>query len=188
MNRWILKLLVLVALSTIMACSGGATGGVIPNDGSSNNLAATFQPDLATPTSGSVSLQPGNASGNTVTVLVQATDVNDVYAASFDVVIDPTMVSYVGYTAGTLLESDGASVQYQITPAGSNRYVVGVTRLGATTGVNAVGRQDLLRLTFRATNAGTSSISLSNASLLDGQATPAPIPNLTWAAGSVVAN
>lgn len=186
MKRTLVWSVLILAIPSLVACSGGdSTGGVVNNGGGSSTLSASFVPDMPTPTSGSVSLQEGSTSGNLVTVDVMVTDVAGVYSAAFDLVFNTAQAEFVGRSAGQMLESGGVSVNYTAELVGTNRVVVSVSRVGAVPGTDAVGSERLVRLTFRVTRAGSSPITIENADLFDDQIQSTA--GLTWAAGSVSA-
>ena len=131
-----------------VACGGGSADVASGGGGGSNLIVASFVADEPNPGADTVSFAESNSSGNLVTLQVNVTDTNDVHTAAFDVVFDDTLVEYVGYTVGNLLEQGGNTPLYQVGPS-AGRIVVGVSR-GGSTGTNAVGSQVLMSLNFRA--------------------------------------
>ena len=187
MKRLFVWSVLVVVVPSLVACGGGgdSTGDVINNGGGSTTLSASFVPDLPAPGPGTVSLQPGSSSGNVITVDAMVTDIAGVYSAGFDVVFNPLQVEFVGRSAGQMLESGGASVAYTAQVVGSNRVVVGVSRVGVVSTTDAVGSETLVRLTFRLSRSGSSALVIQNADLFDSQVRSKP--NVTWAAGMVSA-
>lgn len=172
----------------LLACGGGGESGPGNDSGGSQTLSASFLPDLASPGPGTVALTAGAATGNLVTVNVAVAGVNDVYSAGVDVVYDDSVVDYVSWSRGTLLEAGGHSPLYSI-GAQPGQVVVGVSRSGPVGGVDVVGPSTLIKLTFRVTAAGSSTVSVANGALLDGgPPAPTPIAGLTWHGGSLQAN
>ncbi len=99
-------------------------------------------------------------------------DVTELYSFQFDLSYDPTILSYVGYSLGPFLSSDGASV-FPVAPDMSTPGLVNnfaATRMGTTAGVTGSGV--LVTFIFRAIDTGTSSLTFSNTLLYDSQATP----------------
>lgn len=148
-----------------------------------------------TPGSGSAS---GNvtsrvAGGSTCDVIgvdLYVTDVDDVFAADFTVAYDTTVVSFVGFSAtGSFLASDGAQVETLVNSSQPGRVVVGMTRLGVTTGIDVVGSRLLARVTFRReTDAGSGFLTYSSEALFDSQTPPQEIPGVQWFGGTFVVN
>ena len=107
MKRVLTGLVPLFAIVVATACSSGGsdTGPVIPG------LAGGFTPDQGSPGSDTVSAGQGGASVDLVTVEINVTNVDDVYAAAFDLLFDSAQVTYMGWSAGNMLEQGGTSVQ-----------------------------------------------------------------------------
>lgn len=180
--------LAIVALAWT-GCGGGGSGDGDgdPTGGGSSTVVASFLADKTTPAAGDVTLQEGSKSGNSVTVLVNVTGVNDIYGASFDVDFDPTKVEYVGFSGGNVLESGSHSPQYSVggNPS-AGRLVVYASRVGSVAGVDVAGTGLLMRLTFRAKAEGSFPLSIQVPALLNDAASPTPIAGLTWHAGSLL--
>jgi len=174
------------------ACSGGGTGSdVVPGgSGSSTNLVADFVPDRPVPAAHDVSMAKSGASGPILQVEVRVTGTNDVFGAAFDVLFDAARLEYVSHSAGTLLESGGSNVQYLVSESAPGRLVVSASILqpGAA-GVDVSGTKPLVRLTFRAVEAGSSTMTFDNEDLLDDHPPgPSPIAGLTWYGGTAEAD
>lgn len=192
-GNWLALLVAVTALS----CGGGGTEATstvpdlpspdpVNDSGGSTSLAATFVPEAASPPAGSIILGQEEASGNVVSVFVKVVGGNDVYGAGFDLHYDGSVVEYIGWAPGSLLEVGGNTPIYSVTPQ-AGKLVVGVSRTGPVTGIT--GTRKLILLTFRVTEAGTSPVSFSGGFLLDSQLpTPGPIPGLTWFGGHFQAN
>jgi hypothetical protein len=174
----------LVMVTLLAACGGGSSGGTI--NPSPTPVTASFTPAQPSPADLTVSMGTATIVDDLVTIPVNVTGVGGVYGAAFDVSFDPALAAYVGHDPGTLLEQGGQSVNYTVrTPAGSSLVVVGVDRVGAVPGVDVVGTQTLVKLTFRVRDKGTFPLAFENASLLNVNLSP--IPNLVspWPAGSL---
>jgi cysteine-rich repeat protein len=139
----------------------------VSGDGCENDCTTgacmVFVPDAVPGTVSSVGI-PGGAC-NLVTVELQVADVNDLFAAELTVQFAPAIVAYDGLnTVGSILESGGTQVEV-IETALPGSVQIGVTRL-ASTGVDAVGSQRLLRLTFRSVaGAGMSAVGYTGTDL-----------------------
>ena len=113
MKRTLVWSVLILAIPSLVACSGGdSTGDVVNNGGGSSTLSASVVPDMPVPTPGSVSLQEGSSSGNLVTVDAMVTDVSGVYSAAFDLVFNPAQAEFVGRSAGRMLESGGVILMF----------------------------------------------------------------------------
>ena len=110
-----------------------------------------------------------------------------IFGASFDVVFDSTMASFVGWAPGDLLEQSGVSVTYLVNEPEEGRVAIGATRQAAST-TDATGTVSLIRLTFQTTQVGNSIVGFENQALLDGQRPPQPIVGMSWFGGSLVGN
>jgi hypothetical protein len=170
------------------ACSaGGSDGGLVTDGGASSTLAAQFVPDQPSPGDDTVAMAGAGNSGDLVTVAINVRGVDDVFGADVNVVYDDSRVVYVTWQPGALLESGGQSVQYLVTPTAGN-VEIGASVIGGS-GVDATTSQPLIRLTFRALEAGDSGLTFGSADLLDDHPPgPQSIPGLSWHGGSIVAN
>lgn len=180
MNRaLILALAALVAAST--ACGGGSGHDSVVGD-----ITAGFVPLESNPGNDTVSAGEGSSSGNQVTVVINLTDTNGVYAAAFDLNYDPSVANYLGYTEGDLFEQGGHTPIYEVAEPQAGQLVVGVSRQGSVPGVDASGTVSIVGLTFEvleATAQSGSIVSFDANELLDDQALPQPIPDIDWFGG-----
>ncbi len=175
----------LVALA--VACGGGS-GGEDPVPGNpKTNVELTFEPAAANPGPGTAALALEAASGDTVALRVSVTGADDVFAASLDVTFDPDRVDFVDWSAGDLLEGAGQKPFYLVTEQ-PGRVVIGVSLSGGGAGVDVGVARTLIRLSFRALEAGSSEVAFENSGLLDSGAVPQDIPGITWHGGALVAN
>jgi hypothetical protein len=186
------SLLGLLVLATTLACGGGGDSGtdrgVFNDSGSSNNLAADMTPDEPNPGSDDVSVETVGTSGNLVTVAFTVTDTSDVFGAAFDVVFDPSMIEFAGWSPGRLLEHSGETAAYQVSSAVAGTVVVGASRQGSATGSTASGTERLVELTFRSIAAGASGLTFRNSVLLNSQSPPQTIGGISWHGGTFTAN
>ena len=170
-------LLISVSMFFTLCCGGGGGGGgnqVIPP-----SLVASFTPAKSTPDALDISLQKKSQSGDSFTIDVVITDVNNVYSASFDLVYDGALLDYLNYTEGNFL-NDGATTSFLVSEQ-SGRLVVGATRLGQVPGVNAVGNKILMSIAFKVKKTGSTSVAFENNNLLNS--TGAPI-QVEWFGGT----
>ena len=131
---------------------------------------------------------PGAASGSLFTVNVLVVGAQGVLGASFDVVYDPSHVNFFNWSHGELLEADGHAPTYLLSATRPGVLVVGLSRFGEAGGVDSNGTAILIRLTFRAVEAGGSALRFANGDLLQAGPDPGPIPGLEWYGGSVAAH
>jgi len=174
---------ILVLLFTLCCCGGGGGGNGQPIPPS---IAVSFTAAKAIPDAMDVSLQKKSQSGDSFTMDVVITGVNNVFSASFDIVYNSTILDYINYTEGTFLSENGQVATSFLVSDQTGRLVVGATRLGQVPGVNAAGNEILMSIAFKAKKAGSSSVSFENNNLLDP--TPAPIQGLEWFGGTATAN
>ena len=172
-NIFSLSTIVLIFLT---ACSSGGNDGL-------TLIGADFTPDVSNPGSGTASMQTGSIGSNLATVDVGVTGVDNLYAASFDVVYDPAKVDFMRYSAGTILESGGHSPHYDVQDNGQGRLVVVAQRLGAVPGVDVTATQPVIRLTFRVAEVGVSRLDFENTNLKDDRIPPQNIADITWSGG-----
>jgi general secretion pathway protein D len=145
-------------------------------------------PILADPVLSVVPASVSNVNvGSTISYDINISNVTDLYAFQFDLTFNPAIVSAVSIAEGSFLSS----------PCGSTCFVPGVIdNLGGTIAGNAgtligpppgvTGSGTLAILTLQGVAAGSSSIGLVNALLLDS--TPSPISNVSLQSGSVTVN
>src|SRR3989344_2911254 len=136
----------------------------------------------------SVTVAPANvnvAPGSQFTVTVQVGSVTDLFGAAFDLMFNPTVLSFASAQKGIFLEQGAeTSLLTAVNPPGD--LIVGYSRLavdGVPTGVNGSG--NLMTLTVNALVAGTSGLTFQNMSLCDTTGSECnPIPT-TWNNGNV---
>ena len=171
------RYLLLLALVVSVACGGGSGGGP--------SLTATYTADAPIPSADTVSLAPESAGGNTATVVVNLTDTNGVWGALFDLVYPASVSRFVSWSAGSALEAGGNTVSYIVDEPVAGRLVISVSRQGSVPGANVAGTQPLVRLVFRATQAGSGTVRFENTALVDEQNPPQDLPGISWAGGAV---
>lgn len=165
--------------------------------GDAGSVAASFTPDQPSPSDGTVSMAEQSRSGDQLTVAVNVTGVDSVYGADFSVFYEPDRVQFFGHAAGSILESGGVSAFYAVDES-PGELTVGAARLGGS-GVDVTTTLPLIRLTFRALQAGSSPLDFycldgcadpGDPTLLDDDdAGPQPILSVhTWAGGTILAN
>ena len=171
-----------------LACGGSSgddpTGGIIDDGGGSTLLSLGFLPGADSSAPDRVRMTDGTATANLLTVPIQLSDTDAVYAVAFDVVFDPAVADFVEWSRGSALETGGASVRYQVTEVRPGLLVVGISRQGSVPGANVTGAAPLVELTFRAVNAGSGSATFENAALLDASVPPAQIAGIEWFGGT----
>ena len=178
-----LAVLLVPALVLSVACgSGGGSDDSDPID--DNGVNAGFAADQPAPGAKTVAMSEEDTAADEVTVDVAVTDTSNVYGIAFDVTFDASNVEFEDWDAGTLLEQDGKSVDYQVEEQ-VGRLVVTATRQGNVTGASAVGTKPIIRLTFRVKEIGGYPLNFDgDPTLYDGQLQPQEI-NVTWFAGDL---
>lgn len=167
------------------ACGGGGggpTGGILPGP-SPGPIRASFTPDQPSPAAGTVSMAEASKTADRVTVAVTVTDTSGIYGAAFEVLYDAAKVSYVTWSPGTLLEEGGVVPNYTVGTPEPGRLVIGASRTGPVTGIDAVGTRVLVHLVFETRVKASSSLSFRHGALID--ANDAVIPGIAWAGGTV---
>jgi hypothetical protein len=181
-----MRLVTLGMVCATLACGGGnGAESVVPTDDES--VTATFVPSGGNQQANSMAMTLGGASGDEVTVAFNLTDTPGVYGAAFRVTFDPARVEFEGFAPGSVLEAGGHHPTYQVQAAGAGAVDVGVSRNGNVPAVDVNGTKTLIRLMFRVTEAGTTPLAFSAPTLYDGGLPPQPIANVTWSAGSLLA-
>lgn len=184
MKRLIVSL-ALSCLAVVAACGGGGGGGtpVAPIIGPGPTpVQASFSTEQSNPGSLSVAMAPATTNASAVGVAVTVTGTSGVYGAGFDLLYDASKVSYLGYTAGNLLEQGGNAPNYTIHSPQAGLVVVGASRTGSVSGVNVTSTRTLVILNFQVNDKGDFPSSFRNMYLLDSSVNS--IPGLTWYAGS----
>jgi len=184
--HWTVAVTILsLTLAVTISCGGGG-GGDSSTGGGTTIVAADFTPLDLNPGANTVSAQ-GSASSNIVTLSVMVTGTSGVYGASFDLVYDPAVAEFAGYSPGNLLETGGQQVTYQVNAQQAGRVIVGVARTTGV-GVNAGVSTALIQLRLRAIHAGASQIRFENADLLNANNPPTEIVGIAFTGGTLTAN
>lgn len=163
------------AIALTLACGGGGGGGGPTTPPPS----IVFQPSG---TAGANSLALVQGSGTSATrlfVTLRATQVTGLFGVAFDLVYPNGVMTFEGATEGSFL--DGAATSFQFNESASGRLVVGLTRLGAVSGVNGSG--DLLTLEFAPVGpAGVETFAFQSNNAFN--ATAGQISGVSWIGGS----
>jgi len=174
-------------LTVLLVLSAGCGGGSGSGGGSAAASCASFT-GAQPPAAGRVVARQGaGGSCGARAVEIVVTSVSDLFGAQFTFTFDATKLSYAGASSqGSVLASGGAQVSVQEGSAGSGTVTVGISRIGAGSGVNVSGSQVLVRLVFSPLAAGTSTLAVSNAQLFGSETPPQTKPGLTWSGGTFV--
>ena len=118
------------------------------------NAGLTFE--APAPGNSSISMQPGTIAGDEFEVVISVTGVNDFFGSAFRVDYDAQSASFESYdAASSLLLGGGVQTNFEVTTPSAGQLAVVATRLqddtGTVPGVNVAGTQELISLTFRAT-------------------------------------
>jgi hypothetical protein len=174
-RRFPLLLLLLVTPLVAWSCNSGSSNPSGPRS-------ITFTPLSTTPPSNSVTLQQVSTTSNTVVIEVRMTQVNGVFAASFDLVYSSTVASFVSASEGTFLNSGGATTQLIVNSTTPGRVIVGLSRLSASSG-GASGSGTLMTVTLRSVAVGTTGVSFENARL--GNPSGTQIAGVVFSGGTI---
>lgn len=141
-----------VALAfSLTSCGGGSSGGGTIPPGTT----AVFTALAQNPGVGSISMQPGTASGDTFSVRIVATGVANLFGTAFHVIYNPNSATFVPPqdSTGSVLLETGTSTSFNASLVAPGNVAVVATRLqdgtGSLTGYSGSG--DVIVLTFRAT-------------------------------------
>jgi len=142
----------------------------------------------AAPAAAAVVARPtAGSSCDVAAVEMIVSDVSDLFGTDFVITFDPAVVVLSGSGASATGSILGTGLILDLGSAGSGQINLGLTRT-TPPGVDVVGAQLLVTLTFgRVTNAtSTSALSFGNASLFDSSAPPVEIPGISWSGGTFV--
>ena len=179
--------LMILLIPAAVACGGGSSSDSVINGGGGSSSIG-FNPSEPAPGANTVALGTDSPSGDAVSLDVNVTDTQDVYGASFRVQFDPSLITFLGWRRGSVLERGGHVPTYTINQAVPGEIVVGISRNGDVPAVDVTGSEPLVVLDFRMTRAGTSEVVFSAAELYDGSLPPQQIPGLAWFGGTLYAN
>ena len=167
----------------LTGCGSSEESGGGGNPGS---LCVVFT-DGVTPSPNTIVAEPAASNScDPVAVDLSITEINDVHTVSFSVTYNPSVVSYAGHSiAGSILASDGATVQVLDPPSSPGQIDIGITRLAAT-GIDVNNTQFLIRLFFdRAGGAGSSTMTIDSTEVLGSEMPPQVKPTVQWFGGTL---
>jgi general secretion pathway protein D len=131
--------------------------------------ALEFAPD-------SVEVQPDA----TVTVVLNATNVSNLFTAPLKVKFDPKVLRLTGIQPGSLMSADGQKINFsENTQSSTGESAVTLNRMPGSGGVSGSGA--LITLTFQAVGSGTTMISVVDAAFKNLQMQPVEVnqPSMT---------
>ncbi len=101
--------------------------------------------------------------------MLMLNDVQDLYAVAFDINYNPSVVSIVEIEEGELLSEGGITETVFLHSIDNliGKAVVGITRIGTTTGVGTAVPTELVNVKFASVNGGTATVFLSHVGLLE---------------------
>jgi hypothetical protein len=174
------SLVLLAALA--LSCSGGSDGGT--------GLASPCLGFSPAGSAGPSTVTTREAAGSNCDVAILeivATDVDDLFTASFTVQFDPAIVRYDGLgISDSILASDGAQVE-ALEQEQTGQVTVGVSRVATSSGIDVVATQVILSISFRrAAPGGATSLDYSNTNLLGSETPPQVKPGIQWVGGSLM--
>ena len=181
-------LLAIASVLTAVACTSGGGQGAVGGPGPGTGFSLNFSPDQPNPSTLTVSTAEESSSNDLITIRVDVTATNDVFAALFEVSHPSPQVEFVSWSAGSLLESGGQQVAYFVDESQAGLVAVDIARLGGN-GVS-VGSTPVpvIFLTYRVGQPGTYGLSFQNQQLLDdGPPQPQVIGGMNWFEGTILA-
>ena len=110
--------------------------------------------------------------GDTITIQVMITQAAKVGSVPFHVAYDPKLLQFVSGAEGGFLKQDGATTIYNAQASSLNEVFVALARVGVPTGAGGDGL--LCTFQFLATAPGSTTLSFTEASVLDPQGQPLP--------------
>jgi general secretion pathway protein D len=110
--------------------------------------------------------------GDTMTIQVNISQATRVGSVPFHVAYDPKIVQFVSGTEGGFLKQDGATTIFNAQASSMNEVFVALARVGVPTG--AAGSGILCTFTFAALAPGNTTLTFTEASVLDPQGQPLP--------------
>jgi len=189
-NQGVLRALFLMVVVGSLAGLAPSCSGSNGGDGMQSTPCIEFS-STAIPAPLTVTASDGD-SGDCALLYVDltVTDVDDLFAANFVVSYPSDRVAFRNVSAaGSILSANNTAVDVKASVTGTGEVTVGLTRVGATEGVNVVGGQRLARLTFvRIASSGSGQLSFTTGELLNsGDPAPPPqiIPNTIWLGGTI---
>ena len=187
--RSIMSAVLLLSIGSLLAgCGGGSgDGAVIPGGGGgSNTLAPSFN-SAQDPAPDKVTMASVVVLGDELTVSVNVTETDGIASASLEITFDPAYVEFVEWSCGELFPPCGSSTLALFSES-PGRLVIGLAKTFAGSGEDAFGTEVLLRLTFRALQAGASPLGFdsSRSALTDPDLND--IPGISWYGGTIIAN
>lgn len=180
---WISGVFIAVVLAVSIGCGGGGGGDSVTPPAVCVEFTAADAP-----ATGLVTARSATQSTCELLVLdVLVTDVNDLYAAEFDVNFNSNVVRYDGHIGtSSFLGSDGATVEI-IGPSSdtTGSFTLGITRVNVNDGMDFTTTQTLVQLRFRAAaDSGSGAITFQNGALFGSEEPPVEKPGLTWSGGT----
>ena len=182
--------LVACALAVVLAggCSDSATGPTVPG----GSQGVSFNPSTSSPPppANSLTLRQSSSSANSVTIDVVATQVNDFYGAGFDVVWDPSILTWTSASEGSFLNMDGTSTTFAAMLADvlpgpgedfqQGRLNVGLSRVGLVPGNTGSGTVAVL--TFQSVASGSTSVGFE--AFFNSTSSGGDVSGLQWIGGT----
>lgn len=187
------RIIPIALMALLISCSGGGPSGhtIIPEPpGGSSNLVGSFDPDQPNPGAGTLSLSQGSStSGDVVMVQVNVTGVDNLYGVNFDLVYNPALADYLGeYHNQSILTSGGRTVSVVFSEQQPGTIVGGIAINGGNAGgVDVTTTREVITLAFRVTGAGSSAVSFQMPYSCEDDNLQ-PIPGISWAGGTLLAN
>lgn len=182
MKKILLMLVTLVLVLGPLSSCGSSSNDSGGSSGGNGATSASFTASSPTPPPNSLTMQAATSNGVSFTIDVVATDVTDLYGATYTLTYSPAILKFIGASEGTHLSTGGISTFFQVALENGveGRLVVGHSRVGNATGVSGSGT--LHSLSFQAVAKGTTGMAFESAELRD--ASNGAIPGVFFSGGS----
>jgi len=149
----------LILAAFLPSCGDSPTGPIVPPE---PEPGVTFRPSAQPVPPESLALQVQSSTLEEITLVLRATEVEDLYGWAVDLVFDPEILSLASFQQGDFLEPPAPDSDIdlitQLVEDPEGRLVIGQTRIGDVDGVTGTG--DVLVLVFQAVEAAEGSTTL----------------------------
>lgn len=159
----------LVLAALLPSCGGSTPTGPPPPP----PPGIRFQPSVFPAPAGSLTLQLRSSTTEEITLVLTATQVEDLYGWALDLTFDTGILTFVSFEEGDFLREENVEVSSQLVDDSDGRLIVGQTRVGNVAGVDGSG--DVLELTFQAETEGSGGIRPENGAAFDSDGNDLPL-------------
>ena len=165
---WRLRFLGVVLLSGMLPGCGGGSTPVSPRPPTTTIPSApsiTFVGEDERPAESAILLSMTAVGPDSFTLVLSASDVDDLYGYGLDLVYDPAIIAFEDFEPGTFFDGNDITVTTQVAEPTSGTLVIGQSRVGVVPGATGFGGMVMLR--FTTVSFGSSPITLENTAAFD---------------------